>query len=79
MAICYYLEEIGGRAMEVNRKPSVKLIGEDGNIFSILGRVSRTLKEDGKEEQAKEVSERVMASSSYGEALQIIMEYVEVE
>jgi len=79
MAICYYLEEIGGRVMEVNRKPSVKLIGEDGNIFSILGRVSRTLKEDGKEEQVKEVSERVMASSSYGEALQIIMEYVEVE
>lgn len=65
--------------MEVNRKPSVKLIGEDGNIFSILGRVSRTLKEDGKEEQVKEVSELVMASSSYGEALQIIMEYVEVE
>ena len=65
--------------MEENHKPSVKLIGEDGNIFSILGRVSRTLKEDGKEEQAKEVSERVMASSSYGEALQIIKEYVEVE
>lgn len=65
--------------MEENHKPTVKLIGEDGNIFSILGRVSRTLKEDGKEEQAKEVSERVMASSSYGKALQIIMEYVEVE
>ena len=65
--------------MEENHKPSVKLIGEDGNIFSILGRVSRILKEDGKEEQVKEVSERVMASSSYGEALQIIMEYVEVE
>jgi hypothetical protein len=79
MAICYYLEEIGGRVMEENHKPSVKLIGEDGNIFSILGRVSRALKEAGKEEQVKEVSERVMASSSYGEALQIIMEYVEVE
>lgn len=65
--------------MEGNRKPSVKLIGEDGNIFSILGRVSRTLKEAEKEDQVKEVSERVMASSSYGEALQIIMEYVEVE
>lgn len=61
------------------QKTPCKLIGEDGNIFSILGRVSRTLKEDGKEEQAKEVRERVMASSSYGEALQIIMEYVEVE
>ncbi|MEQ2464741.1 hypothetical protein [Niallia hominis] len=65
--------------MEENHKPSVKLIGEDGNIFSILGRVSITLKEGGKEEQAKEVMERVMASSSYGKALQIIMEYVEVE
>ncbi len=79
MAICYYLEEIGGRVMERNQKPSVKLIGEDGNIFSILGRVSRALKENGKEEQTKELSERVMASSSYGEALQIIMEYIEVE
>ncbi|GLB61755.1 hypothetical protein [Cytobacillus sp. NCCP-133] len=65
--------------MERNQKPSVKLIGADGNIFSILGRVSRALKENGKEEQTKEVSERGMASSSYSEALQIIMEYVEVE
>ncbi|TYS69723.1 hypothetical protein FZC76_05665 [Sutcliffiella horikoshii] len=65
--------------MVENQKPPCKLIGEDGNIFSILGRVSKTLKEDGKEEQAKEVREQVMASSSYGEALQIIMEYVEVE
>lgn len=65
--------------MERNQKPSVKLIGEDGNIFSILGRVSRALKENGKEEQTKELSERVMASRSYGEAFQIIMEYVEVE
>jgi hypothetical protein len=79
MAICYYLEEIGGIAMKESTKPTCKLIGEDGNIFSILGRVSRTLREVGKEEQVKEVSERVMASSSYGEALQIIMEYVEVE
>lgn len=65
--------------MEKNLKPTCKLLGEDGNIFSILGRVSRTLKEHGKDEQAKEVSERVMASGSYDEALQIIMEYVEVE
>lgn len=65
--------------MDENLKPTCKLLGEDGNIFSILGRVSRTLKEHGKAEQANEVSERVMASGSYDEALQIIMEYVEVE
>ena len=65
--------------MDENLKPACKLTGEDGNIFFILGRVSRTLKENGKTEQAKEVSDRVMASGSYDEALQIIMEYVEVE
>lgn len=65
--------------MKESHKPTCKLVGKDGNIFSILGRVSRTLKENGKTEQVKEVSERVMASGSYGEALQIIMEYVEVE
>lgn len=65
--------------MAENQKPICRLVGEDGNIFSILGRVNRALKEDGKGEQVKEVSERVMASSSYDAALQIIMEYVEVE
>lgn len=65
--------------MEENRKPACRLMDEDGNIFSILGRVGRTLKEHGKAAQAQEVSKRVMAAVSYDEALQIIMEYVEVE
>lgn len=60
-------------------KPKCKLIGEDGNIFFILGRVGRVLKEAGKADQAKECSDRVMNSGSYDEALRIIMEYVEVE
>lgn len=62
-----------------SKKPKCKLIGEDGNIFFILGKVSRTLKENEKADQAKECSSRVMASKSYDEALQIIMEYVDVE
>jgi len=65
--------------MEDTVKPLCKLTGMDGNIFYILGRVNRTLKENGKAEQAKEVNERVMASGSYTKALQIIMEYVDVE
>lgn len=60
-------------------KPKCKLVGEDGNIFFILGKVSRTLKECGKADEAKECSNRVMASKSYDEALQIILEYVDVE
>ncbi|WP_088076876.1 hypothetical protein [Litchfieldia alkalitelluris] len=65
--------------MEEHGKPICKLVGEDGNIFWILGRVNRALKENGKADEAKEVSERVLASGSYDEALQIMMEYVEVE
>ncbi|WP_461206084.1 hypothetical protein [Clostridium sp. DL1XJH146] len=63
----------------MNEKPKCKLLGEDGNIFLILGRVSRTLKDNGEADKAKECSDRVMASGSYDEALSIIMEYVEVE
>lgn len=65
--------------MEEHGKPTCKLVGEDGNIFWLLGRVSRALKENGKANEAKEVSERVLVSGSYDEALQIMMEYVEVE
>lgn len=65
--------------MDEDLKPKCKLIGEDGNIFFILGRVSRVLKDNGMVDKAKECSDRVMASGSYEQALGIIMEYVEVE
>ena len=37
-------------------RPKMKLVGQDGNIFSILGRASRLLKENGQPDQAKEMS-----------------------
>lgn len=67
----------GGGVM--SKKPKCKLVGEDGNIFFILSRVSRTLKENGEDGKAKECTDRVMGSQSYDEALKIIMEYVDVE
>jgi len=61
-------------------KPECKLIGEDGNVFNLIGIASRTLKEAGLREQATEMSQRIMREAdSYDAALQIIMEYVEVE
>ena len=59
-------------------KPDCQLIGADGNIFNLLGIASRTLREHGLKEQAKEMSDRVFASGSYGEALCIIGEYVNI-
>ena len=60
-------------------KPKMQLLGQDGNIFSIMGRASRLLKSSGQGDKAKEMRDRVMASDSYQKALNIISEYVETE
>ena len=63
----------------VPKRPTMKLIGEDGNIFAILGRASRLLRENGQQEQAKEMTNRVFRSADYYSALNIISEYVQTE
>ena len=60
-------------------KPKLKLLGHDGNVFSILGDASRLLKQNGQPEAAKEMFDRVTSSQSYEQALAIISEYVETE
>lgn len=60
-------------------KPTIKLVGENGNIFNLIGIASKALKEEGQHDKAKEMSEKCMTSESYEEALGIIMEYCEVE
>ena len=61
------------------KKPKMQLIGQDGNIFAIMGRASRLLKNAGQRDKAKEMCDRVTASQSYSEALNIVSEYVETE
>ncbi|MDR3278595.1 MAG: hypothetical protein LBT12_07455, partial [Oscillospiraceae bacterium] len=61
----------------VREKPLCPLIGADGNVFGLLGLVSRTLKENGMKAEAAEMSERVISSGGYDKALAIMMEYVE--
>ena len=60
-------------------RPKMQLIGQDGNIFAIMGRASRLLKNAGQRDKAKEMCDRVTASQSYSEALNIVSEYVETE
>lgn len=59
-------------------KPDCALIGQDGNIFNLAGIASRTLRENGQEENAEEMKKRVFSSGSYNEALNIIGEYVNI-
>lgn len=60
-------------------KPKMQLVGHDGNIFAIMGRAAKLLKESGQPEAAKEMFRRVEESGSYQKALGIVSEYVETE
>ncbi|WP_350343236.1 hypothetical protein PRVXT_002528 [Proteinivorax tanatarense] len=60
-------------------KPKVKLVGENGNIFNLMGIASKVLTEAGKKDQADEMVGKITQSKSYDAALQVLMEYVEVE
>jgi len=62
----------------MNNKPFCRLVGEDGNIFNLMGIASRTLKRHGLSEQATEMCSRIMASGSYENALCVIDEYVNI-
>ncbi len=60
-------------------KPTVKLVGEDGNAFAIMGRVKKALRRAGadKEYIDKYLKEATVADYSY--LLTVSMEYVNVE
>lgn len=57
---------------------TVKLIGEDGNIFNLLNIVRKAMKANGYGDQVDEFTKQATSSRSYQEALCVIMEWVEV-
>jgi hypothetical protein len=85
-------EEFDLGAIDLNyEKPACKLIGEDGNVFNVIGLVMKTLKNAArsiKEEnperaeefknQAEEFAKKAYASESYNAVLGLCTEYVEL-
>ena len=66
-------------AEEQRQKPDCPLIGQDGNIFNLMGIAARTLRQNGMADEAKEMQNRITGSAqSYSEALNIIGEYVNI-
>ena len=59
-------------------KPNRPLVGQDGNIFNLVGIAARTLKRNGMPSEASEMTEKVFSSGSYDEALGIIGGYVNI-
>ena len=64
--------------VDIIDRPECKLIGENGNIFNLMAIASRTLRQNDMQEQAEEMYDRIGQSGSYGEALNIIGEYVNI-
>ena len=76
------LDALPGQEPAVPRqahKPKMRLVGQDGNIFSILGRASKLLRQNGQRKQADEMVQRVQNCGDYYKALNIISEYVQTE
>ena len=59
-------------------KPDCALIGQDGNIFNLLGIASHTLKQNGMADEAEMMCARIRGAENYCEALNIIGEYVNI-
>ena len=77
----YVANRLGGfiTKQQEMQKPDCPLIGQDGNIFNLMGIASRTLRRNGMSEQASEMCDRITETAgSYSEALSIIGEYVNI-
>lgn len=78
----YVPNRLGGflPAQQERQKPDCELIGQDGNIFALIGIASRTLRRNGMAEQAREMQDRITGGDcpSYDTALGIIGEYVNI-
>lgn len=54
----------------------VPLVGEDGNVFSIIGRVRKALRKAGYASEAEQYTKEVQQTKSYDEALRKTLEYI---
>ena len=59
-------------------KPTVKLIGEDGNAFAIMGTVAKALKEAGFSEEHIDKYYEESSSGDYDNLIRVAMKYANV-
>lgn len=66
------------KKLEPKIKPKVELVGQDNNIYVLVGLCSRALKKAGQFDEAKEMQEKIFKASSYDNALCILMDYCDI-
>lgn len=60
------------------KKPVCRLVGENGNVFNLIGIAAKTLVKAGLKDKADEMKNRAFHAMSYDEVLVIIGQYVDV-
>jgi hypothetical protein len=60
-------------------KPTVNLIGEDGNAFAVMGSVKNALRRAGSDQEYIDKYLSEATSGDYHHLLAVSMEYVDVE
>ena len=63
----------------MTEKPICKLVGEDGNVFNVIARVRRALRQADQNDAAEEFVRRAFACESYDEVLALVVAYVDVK
>ena len=71
------MEKFFGKRKEA-KKPQCPLIGTDGNVFMLAGRVTAALRKAGQREKADEFGKKLHECESYDKALVLMGEYVEI-
>lgn len=57
--------------------PMVKLVGTDGNVFSLMAKVSRAMKRSGLKDKVDDMVKDA-TSGDYNHALQVFMKYCDI-
>jgi len=60
------------------KRPKIKLIGEDGNAFVIMGKVVSVLRSSGKKSLIEKFKKEAMLGD-YDNLLRVTMKYVDIE
>ncbi len=59
--------------------PKCNLTSTDGNVFAIIAKVTKSLRDAGLKDKSAEFANRAMECGSYDEVLQLCFEFVDVE
>ena len=62
----------------MREKVRVKLVGVNGNVFALAGKVANALRKAGRHDEIREFHIRLPLCRSYDEALALVTDYVEV-